>query len=148
MKAIIQELEKGIDTKSPEEMEAIGVALANDLAHDTILALHGNLGVGKTTFTKGLAKGLGIEKTITSPTFNLYTMYEGNIQLVHLDAYRLTPETSLENLMLDDFLISPYCLVIEWPENIDPSLVEKAMHLKLSILSENGLHRVQKFNAH
>ena len=47
MKAIIQELEKGIDTKSPEEMEAIGAALANDLAHDTTLALHGNLGVGK-----------------------------------------------------------------------------------------------------
>ena len=143
MQSILEKLKNGIVTQCAEETESIGIALAKHLKNDTTLALHGNLGVGKTTFVKGLAKGLGIERTVTSPTFNLYTIYEGRLQLVHLDAYRLNPETELDSLMLDDFLMSPFCLVIEWPQNVDPSLVKGALHLELSILKDNKGHTIQ-----
>jgi len=107
------------------------------MSKDTTITLNGDLGVGKTTFTKGFARGLGITKTITSPTFNLFSIYNGSAQLVHLDAYRLSPESSAESLMLDDFLTSPYCLLIEWPQNVPSLIPPNALHLRLSIL-ESG----------
>jgi tRNA threonylcarbamoyladenosine biosynthesis protein TsaE len=147
MESLTQQLVSGILTNNAEETEALGIRFAQSLAPDTSIALHGNLGVGKTTFVKGLAKGFGIQQTITSPTFNLFAIYEGTFQLVHLDAYRLNRNDSVESLMLDDFLRSPYCLVIEWPDNIDTSLLQDAIHLELSILSENTQHKIQLRNS-
>ena len=98
-----------------------------------MLALHGDLGVGKTTFVRGLAQAWNINEPITSPTFNLYTVYQGTRQLVHLDAYRLDPGANLETLMIDDFLVPPWCMAIEWPERIAEELPANAWHLYLSI---------------
>ena len=96
--------------------------LAAQIPADTFLLLRGDLGAGKTTFVKGLARAWGIDQTITSPTFNIYQMYSGNRQLIHMDAYRLPEHSQLDDLMLDDFMHSPFCLALEWPERVMDSL--------------------------
>ena len=106
--SILEQLRAGVITTSAEAMQALAVELALVLPDDTTLALHGDLGVGKTTFVQGLARGLGITEPVTSPTFTLYTLHRGPRHLLaHLDAYRLTDAAQLDALMLDDFLISP-----------------------------------------
>ena len=107
-----------------------------------MLALHGDLGVGKTTFVQGLAQGLGVREQVTSPTFAIYSVYRGTATtLVHLDAYRLESERQLESLLLEDFLTSPWCLAVEWPEKTGAWLPANAWHLTLSIV-DGDRHRV------
>lgn len=144
MSSLLTELNKSIQTSSAEETMAIGEQLAKELPTDISLALYGDLGVGKTTLVKGIAKGLGITKNITSPTFNLFSIYQGEKQLVHLDAYRLSQEQSIENLMIEDFLHSPYLCVIEWPDNV-PQLIDKnTLKLELSIESNTTQHCIKR----
>lgn len=143
MSSLLEALNKGILTSSAEETIAIGEQLAKALAPDTSLALYGDLGVGKTTFVKGIAKGLNIEMPITSPTFNLFSIYKGEKQLVHLDAYRLSPEQSVESLMIDDFLKSPYLCVIEWPDNVPELIDANTLKLQLSIQTNSTEHFIQ-----
>ena len=144
MSSLLTKLNKSIQTSSAEETMAIGEQLAKELPTDISLALYGDLGVGKTTLVKGIAKGLGITKNITSPTFNLFSIYQGEKQLVHLDAYRLSQEQSIENLMFEDFLHSPYLCVIEWPDNV-PQLIDKnTLKLELSIESNTTQHCIKR----
>jgi len=102
-----------------------------------VLALHGNLGVGKTTFVQGLAAGFGCPDPVTSPTFTIYTLHQGGRRtLVHLDAYRLDSGAQIDSLMLEDFLVSPYCLAVEWPEKIAEWIPSEAWHLELGITAD------------
>jgi tRNA threonylcarbamoyladenosine biosynthesis protein TsaE len=140
--SICDKLRQGIATDSAEQTRALAAELAMALPPDATLALHGDMGVGKTTFVQGLARGLGVPGPVTSPTFAIYSVYEGSRRrLVHLDAYRLESERQIEPLLLDEFLISPYCLAIEWPEKIGAWLPKNALHLTLSIESGEQ-HRV------
>src|SRR4051812_42798005 len=108
---IIAKLKLGITTDSAAQTRALAAELAAALPVDATLALHGDLGVGKTTFVQGLAEGLGVGAHVTSPTFAIYSVYEGRQRkLVHLDAYRLEQETQLDSLLLEEFLVSPYVL--------------------------------------
>ena len=118
--SIFDELRKGIPTRLPEEMEALGAELANALPDNCLVALHGDLGSGKTTFVKGLARGLGVTHTVTSPTFNIFSLYQGTRQLLHMDAYRLHEPSDLDALCIDEFIQPPFIIAIEWPENVDP----------------------------
>jgi len=139
---IVEKLKKGVTTISAEQTRALAAGLAHVLPPDVTLALHGDMGVGKTTFVQGLAEGLGVPGHVTSPTFAIYSVYQGKERrLVHLDAYRLENERHIESLLLDEFLISPYCLAIEWPEKIVPLLPANAWHLTLSI-EQDEKHRV------
>lgn len=139
--SIFAELTAGITTRSAGETRDIALRLAQALPLDTTLALHGNLGVGKTTFVQGLAKGFGVTDSVTSPTFNIFTLHRGGTRtLVHLDAYRLESDRQIESLMLDDFLTSPFCLAVEWPEKIAAWLPSDTLHITLSILDENRHH--------
>ena len=141
--SIIEQLRAGIVTASAEEMQALATELAGALPDDATLALHGDLGVGKTTFVQGLARGLGITAPVTSPTFTLYTLHHGPRRLlIHLDAYRLARAEDVDTLMLDDFLVSPYCLAIEWPENIAARLPVDSLHLDLGI-GADGRHPIR-----
>lgn len=136
---LIAELKAGVITRSPGEMQARAEALARVLPPDCTLALHGDLGVGKTTFVKGLARGFGIRESITSPTFTLFSIHKGPSRiLVHLDAYRLENDRQAEALMLEDFLVSPWCLAVEWPERIPSWIPPDAIHLELSILPDES----------
>ena len=131
---LIERLRAGLATSSAEETRAISADLATELPPDCTLALHGDLGVGKTTFVQGLAHGFGIVERVTSPTFNIYSVHHAPRRLlVHLDAYRLDHAAQAEALLLEDFLLSPWCLAIEWPEKIAGFLPPGALHFDLGI---------------
>ena len=132
----LQELAKGIRTGSAQATEAIGAELASHLPANCVLALHGDLGVGKTTLVRGIARAWRIDEPVTSPTYNLFTLYQGSRQLVHLDAYRLESPAALDALMIEDFLQSPWCLAVEWPEKIADSIPDDAWHLDLGIVAD------------
>lgn len=139
---ICDKLRAGLVTESAEQTRALAAELATVLPPDTTLALHGDMGVGKTTFVQGLAHGLGVQAQVTSPTFAIYSVYEGSrAKLVHLDAYRLENGHQLEELLLDEFLTSPWCLAVEWPEKTGAWLPPEAWHLTLSIV-EGDKHRL------
>jgi tRNA threonylcarbamoyladenosine biosynthesis protein TsaE len=141
MPAILERLEEGVETDNAACAQAWAGAFAQSLPPDTVLALKGELGAGKTNWVKGMASAWGIPGPVTSPTFNLYTIYQGQRQLVHLDAYRLETEAEAESLMLEDFLRSPWCLAVEWPEHIGDFLPSEAWQLHFTILTP-GRHRV------
>lgn len=135
---ILAQLRAGVATASAAETQALAGRLAAVLPPDSTLALHGNLGAGKTTFVQGLARGFGLTGPVTSPTFNLYTVHgpgrdRAGRTLVHLDAYRLETPGQVEDLLLEDFLVSPWCLAVEWPENIAAWLPSGTLHLDLDI---------------
>jgi len=130
---ILEMLRAGLTTTSAEATRAAAAEFAATLPPDTTLALHGTLGVGKTTFVQGLARGLGISGPVTSPTFNIFTLHRGRVNLLHLDAYRLENAQQVEDLLLEDFMISPWCLAVEWPEKIPGWLPPTTHHLELSI---------------
>jgi tRNA threonylcarbamoyladenosine biosynthesis protein TsaE len=133
-KSILEKLRAGVTTTAASDTRALAVTLAAALPADVTLALHGDLGVGKTTFVQGLAQGFGIAEPVTSPTFTIFTLHRGpGRTLVHLDAYRLDGAAQLDALMLEDFLATPYCLAIEWPEKIAGWLPKNAWHLDLGI---------------
>ena len=135
--SICAKLRAGIVTASAAETRAIARELAAALPPDIVLALHGDLGVGKTTFVQGLAAGFGCPDPVTSPTFTIYTLHQGGRRtLVHLDAYRLDSGAQIDSLMLEDFLVSPYCLAVEWPEKIAEWIPSEAWHLELGITAD------------
>lgn len=139
---ICDKLRRGLVTDSAAQTRALAAELAPVLPPDTTLALHGDMGVGKTTFVQGLAHGLGVPEQVTSPTFAIYSVYQGTTRkLVHLDAYRLENERQLDALLLEEFLTSPWCLAIEWPEKTGAWLPKDAWHLTLSIV-DGDKHRL------
>lgn len=140
---IFAELRAGRTTESAEATRQLAAAFAAALPPDTTLALHGDMGVGKTTFVQGLATGLGVHEHVTSPTFAIYSIYRGaGRTLLHLDAYRLENEHQIEGLLLDEFLVSPWVLAVEWPEKIAGWIPANALHLTLSIV-EGDKHHVR-----
>lgn len=142
MTDILEQLRAGVYSQNAAETEVLAARLGQVLPPDAVLALHGDLGAGKTTFVRGLARAWGIDEAVTSPTYNLYTIYKGERQLIHLDAYRLESGTDLDALMIEDFLQSPWCFAVEWPERIPDALPEDAWHLYLTI-NEDQSHRIR-----
>lgn len=137
MATLFERLRVGVTTSSAAETRALAATLAENLPADVALALHGDLGVGKTTFVQGLAHGLGIREPVTSPTFNIYTVHRGSARtLVHLDAYRIERGQELEELLLEDFLVTPWCLAVEWPDRIRDWLPRDTFHFDLGITAE------------
>ena len=139
----ISEWKQGVLSRSAEETEALAAAFAALLPPDTALALHGDLGVGKTTFVRGLARALGIREPVTSPTYALFCLYKGDSRrLLHMDAYRLNRPEDADNLILWELLDSPWTMIVEWPSKLGDRLPPDAWHLELSIV-EPGVHRLQ-----
>lgn len=137
--SISDKLHTGVTTRSAEQTRALAAEFAATLPPDSVLALHGDMGVGKTTFVQGLAHGLGVREPVTSPTFAIYNVHKGTGRtLVHLDAYRLENERQLEPLLLEEFLTSPWVLAVEWPEKVAGWLPAGTMHLTLSITDDGG----------
>jgi tRNA threonylcarbamoyladenosine biosynthesis protein TsaE len=134
--SIYDRLRQGVETSSAKETQKIARALGEALTPDATLALHGDLGSGKTTFVAGLAGAWNIMGPVTSPTFNLFTIYKGNRMLVHLDAYRLRNAGDMDALMIEEFLKSPWCMAVEWPENIEGWLPEGTLHIDLKNISK------------
>ena len=131
---IFDRLRAGVVTASAEESQNVAAEFAAALPATCTLALHGDLGVGKTTIVQGLARGFGLIEPVTSPTFNIYTVHPSSVRtLVHLDAYRLETAAQIDALLIEDFLHPPWCLAVEWPEKIASWLPADAHHLDLGI---------------
>lgn len=117
---------------SPEETEAIGEALAKQLKPDTVVALRGGLGMGKTAFTRGLARGLGYTGRVTSPTFTIVNEYSGKTPLFHFDMYRLGSEDELFDIGWDDYLTRGGVCAVEWSERMADLLPEDAVIVSIA----------------
>ena len=110
-------------THSPEETEKVGAALGAILSAGTILAYTGDLGAGKTAFTRGLAKGLGCTDMVTSPTYTIVNEYiSGRLPLFHFDMYRLRSADELFDIGWDDYLDRGGVCAVEWSENVEDAL--------------------------
>ena len=109
---------QGVVTHSAEATEQAAQEFAQLLPADTTLALEGDLGVGKTTFVRGLVKGFGITEDITSPSFSLLNVYKGKRMIFHVDAYRLNQASGFDDLMIWDSAVSPWNVIVEWPEKV------------------------------
>ena len=104
------------------ETEALGQQLAQHLKKGDILAYYGDLGAGKTAFTRGLARGLGCTGRVTSPTFNIVNEYAGNIPLFHFDMYRLGSSDELYDIGWEDYLARGGVCAVEWSEIVEDAL--------------------------
>jgi tRNA threonylcarbamoyladenosine biosynthesis protein TsaE len=148
MTDVLDRLRTGVSSESAGHTRRLGAAMAKLLPDDVVLALHGDLGVGKTTFVQGLAAGLGVPGPVTSPTFTLYKLYPRSPgsatgrMLAHLDAYRIASSREAEALLLHEFLVSPWCLAVEWPERVASWLPPGAWHLDLGIAAA-GRHTLR-----
>ncbi len=110
-------------TNSPAETESIGVALGQRLKPGTVIAYRGDLGAGKTAFTRGLARGLGCREIVTSPTYTIVNEYlGGRIPLFHFDMYRLRSSDDLWDIGWDDYLERGGVCAVEWSENVDDAM--------------------------
>lgn len=123
-------------THSPEETEKIGEALAKSLQPGTILAYRGDLGAGKTAFTRGLARGLGCKETVTSPTYTIVNEYlGGRLPLFHFDMYRLASSDDLWDIGWEDYLDREGVCAVEWSENVADAM-ENAVTVTIEKLGE------------
>ena len=124
-------------THSPEETEKIGEALAKSLQPGTVLAYRGDLGAGKTAFTRGLARGLGCKETVTSPTYTIVNEYlGGRLPLFHFDMYRLASSDDLWDIGWEDYLEREGVCAVEWSENVADAM-ENAVTVTIEKLGEN-----------
>ena len=124
-----------IRTTSLEQTQDIAYKIGKWVSNGMILTLEGDLGAGKTTFTKGLAKGLGINRNVNSPTFNIIKEYQGRIPLYHMDVYRL--ESGGDDIGLDDQLFGDGVCVIEWASRIEDLLPMERLDIKIFREGEN-----------
>ena len=119
------------------ETEAIGEALARHLRPGNVIAYLGDLGAGKTAFTRGLARGLGCTGRVTSPTFTIVNEYEGTIPLFHFDMYRLGGEDELFDIGWDDYLARGGVCAVEWSERITGEIPADAVTVTICRCEEN-----------
>lgn len=123
---------------NPEETRAIAKEIARGLAPGSVLILTGDLGAGKTEFVKGLAKGLGIDDPVTSPTFTLVHEYRGaQVTLYHLDLYRLNSEKELDEIGFDDCLSAGGICAVEWGNKYPARLPKGCLEIRLTIGENN-----------
>ena len=110
-------------THSPAQTEAVGAALAARLTPGAVIAYRGDLGAGKTAFTRGLARGLGVKENVTSPTFTIVNEYlSGRMPLFHFDMYRLRSAEDLWDIGWEDYLDRGGICAVEWSENVEEAL--------------------------
>ena len=107
-----------IITHSERETEAAGAALAAKLPDGAVVAMYGELGSGKTAFVRGMARGMGIDCRVSSPTFTVVNEYEGERTLIHFDMYRLGSADELWGIGWDDYLDRGAVCAVEWSENV------------------------------
>lgn len=125
-------------THSAEETIQLGKKIGSLLQPGAIIAMEGNLAAGKTTITKGIAKSLGIEETITSPTFTLISEYAGKMPLYHMDVYRLDSCEDFINLGVEDLMYGNGVSIIEWSERVREELPKSTITLRLEIREDGG----------
>jgi tRNA threonylcarbamoyladenosine biosynthesis protein TsaE len=129
-------------TNSPEETFSFAEKLARFLKEGMVIAITGELGAGKTLFAQGIARGLGVKDTVTSPTYTIINEYCGQVPFYHLDLYRLEDEREILELGLEEYLESSGVVLIEWPERVENLLPASCIKIQM----EKGYdHQGQEF---
>ncbi|EHJ53158.1 hydrolase [Streptococcus macacae NCTC 11558] len=121
-------------SQNENQLLALGQRIGQKLKAQDVLVLTGDLGAGKTTLTKGIAKGLAVEQMVKSPTYTIVREYEGRLPLYHLDVYRIGDDP--DSIDLDDFLFGDGVTVIEWGELLDSSLLGDYLTIRLDKLDD------------
>ena len=129
------------NSSNPEETERFAIKLGSLLQAGDVFLLEGDLGAGKTTFSKGIAKGLGVERNVNSPTFTIMKEYMGRIPLYHMDVYRLGEES--EDLGFDEYFEGDGVCIVEWAHLIEDQLPLERM--EVSIFHTSGYGRKFEF---
>ena len=125
-------------TNSPEQTEKVGSALGKQLKPGTVIAYQGDLGAGKTAFTRGLARGLGAKEQVTSPTYTIVNEYlSGKYPLFHFDMYRLASSDDLFDIGWEDYLDRGGICAVEWSENVADAM-EGAIIVTIEKLGEDS----------
>ena len=124
------------------ETERLGEKLGQMLSPGTVVAYEGSLGMGKTAFTRGLARGLGCTGRVTSPTFTIVNEYPGRIPLFHFDVYRLADCDALYDIGWDDYLARGGVCAVEWSENIREALPEDTVFVRIQRHPEEDNWRI------
>ena len=128
-----------IETRSPEETFRLGEELGRKAVPGQVFTLTGDLGVGKTVFTQGLAKGLGIEEPVNSPTFTIVQVYEeGRLPFYHFDVYRIGDVEEMEEVCFEDYVMGDGVSLIEWADLIEEILPEKRTRILIEKDLEQG----------
>ncbi|MCL2426905.1 MAG: tRNA (adenosine(37)-N6)-threonylcarbamoyltransferase complex ATPase subunit type 1 TsaE [Oscillospiraceae bacterium] len=126
-----------IITNSEAETIQEGYKLGRSLSKGAVVALYGDLGAGKTAFTRGVAAGLGIDASVSSPTFTIVNEYPGKIPLFHFDMYRLNNESELFDIGWDDYLERGGVCIVEWSENVPGAFPPDTIVVHLKYIDEN-----------
>ncbi len=125
-------------THNEIETEALGETLARRLGPGDVVAYRGDLGAGKTAFTRGLARGLGCTGRVTSPTFTVVNEYEGRLPLFHFDLYRLEGEDALYDVGWEDYLDRGGVCAVEWSERAEAALPRETVWVSIRRCAESG----------
>ena len=129
-----------LDSQTEQDTRAIGRKLGESCNPGDIVLLHGDLGVGKTVFTKGFAEGLGIQEPVNSPTFTIVQIYEeGRMPFYHFDVYRIGNEEEMDEIGYEDYFFGEGVCLIEWSERIEGILPEYCRKIKIQKDLSKGL---------
>lgn len=128
-----------VEAYNEEETFNIGSMIGQEVKKGDIFCLSGDLGVGKTVFTKGFAHGLKIEEEITSPTFNIVNTYDGIKKFFHFDVYRINSIEEMENIGYEEYFYNSGVCLIEWAENIREIIPEDAIWINIKKDLDKGL---------
>ena len=144
-------MDRQVTSQSVEETQQFAERLVGELPPGSVLALHGNLGAGKTTFVQGLAAGLNIETIVNSPTYTIINVYQrgsdGQV-LHHVDAYRLETPEALWSTGIDDIFEAGGPVLIEWPERIQAALPTNRLWVDIQLDDDNPDRRLFMLTSH
>ena len=137
-------MEKTINIKNFNEMIELGRKIGEQAFPNMVITMEGDLGAGKTTMTKGIALGLGINSIVNSPTFTILKTYQGKLNLFHLDVYRISDPYS--DFELEEYFESDGVCVIEWASQITPLLPDELLQIDIRDLGDNNRQVTLKSN--
>ena len=125
-------------TTSESETEALGAKLAASLPGGSVVAMYGDLGAGKTAFVRGMARGMGLQVRVSSPTFTIVNEYLGQRELIHFDMYRLSSADELFDIGWEDYLARGAVCAVEWSENVEDAFFGDEIRVRIEKLSDTG----------
>lgn len=125
-------------SNSERETEIIGEKFASEIKDGTVIAMYGDLGAGKTAFVRGLAKGMGLNCRVSSPTFTIVNEYLGDRELIHFDMYRLSSSDELFDIGWEDYLARGAVCAVEWSENVEDAFFGDEIILTIEKLSDTS----------
>ncbi len=127
-----------VTSTGPDRTLALGEALGALLRGGDVVVLAGDLGAGKTVFTKGIARALGVKEPVVSPTFTIVREYQGHVPLVHVDVYRLDHYQELHDLGFDELFGGPAIAVVEWGDRVGSALPVERLDVRLEFVADGG----------